>query len=60
MGSGMGRLILVIVAMVVVETAWALYCAVDNVNFFVFYGGLAAASVVFWVPGLSFKKTSSP
>jgi len=46
------RLLLTILVMAVAETAWALYCAETNADLALFYAGLVAASVVFFVPGL--------
>jgi amino acid permease len=49
----MERLFIVILVMVVVESTWAVLCAVTGVNLFLYFAGLIAASVVFWVPGLT-------
>jgi hypothetical protein len=49
----MFRMILVILAAAIAETAWALFCAETGVNLLVFYVVLVAASAVFWVPGLA-------
>lgn len=35
------------------EVAWALFCAETSANLGLFYVGLVAASVVFFVPGLA-------
>ncbi|MDA4133138.1 MAG: hypothetical protein OK454_08460 [Thaumarchaeota archaeon] len=50
----MERLYVVVVLLVLVESAWALFCfrlPQTPTYFFVFYAGLAAASAVFWIPG---------
>jgi amino acid permease len=47
------RLLTVILAMVVIESVWAIACAVTNANLFLFYGGMVVASAVFFVPGLT-------
>jgi len=47
------RLILVILALTVAETAWALFCAETSVNLILFYVVLLAASVVFFIPGIA-------
>jgi hypothetical protein len=49
-------MILVILAVAIAETAWALFCAATGVNLLVFYAVLVAASAVFWVPGLTEKR----
>jgi membrane protein implicated in regulation of membrane protease activity len=59
----MARMILVILAVAIAETAWALFSAATGVNLFLFYAVLVVASAVFWFPGLTKKrgprKTSS-
>jgi hypothetical protein len=50
------RMILVILAVAIAETAWALFCAATGVNLVVFYAALVAASAVFWVPGLAERR----
>jgi hypothetical protein len=52
----MARMILVILAAAIAETAWALFCATTGVNLLVFYAVLVAASAVFWIPGLTEKR----
>ena len=47
------RMILLILAVAIAETAWALFCAVTGVNLAVFYVVLVVASAVFWIPGLA-------
>jgi hypothetical protein len=54
------RLAAVILAMVVAETAWALYCAETSFNLLGFYVVLVLASVVFWIPGLTGRRDASP
>jgi hypothetical protein len=54
------RILLVILLMVVAETAWALYCAVTGVNLLLFYAVLVVSSAVFWAPGLEGKGMGSP
>ncbi|MDG6915589.1 MAG: hypothetical protein JRN58_07190 [Nitrososphaerota archaeon] len=53
------RLLAVIVVMAVLEVSWALACAVllpqTDSYLVVFYGGLVAASLVFFVPGVASK-----
>ncbi len=48
----MRRLLAVIILLTVVETGWALFCAETSVNLFLYFAGLVAASVVFWIPGV--------
>jgi hypothetical protein len=50
------RLVLVAVVFAAIETAWALCAGAYSVNFWVFYGVLAAASLVFFVPGVVEKQ----
>jgi hypothetical protein len=52
----MDRFILVILVMVVAETAWGLFCAETSVNLVPFYLVLAALSVVFFIPGITETK----
>jgi hypothetical protein len=52
----LNRLILVIAALAVAETAWALLCAETGANLLLFYGVLVAASAVLWIPGLTEKR----
>ena len=52
-GRPLDKLPLVIFAVAVAETAWALLCAYTGINIFVFYAVLVIASGVFWVPGLT-------
>jgi hypothetical protein len=54
----MDRMILVIVIMVVAETAWALFSAKTGMNLFVFYAVLVAVSAVFWLPDPAKKRTA--
>ena len=54
----MDRMIPVILVFAIAETAWALFSAETNVNLVLFYVVLLAASVVFFVPGLT-EKTSA-
>jgi hypothetical protein len=54
------KLVTVIVVMVVAETSWALYCAESGFNLLGFYLVLVVASAVFWIPGLSEKRASTP
>ena len=58
-----GRMIVVIIAMAIVEVAWALFCAKElpqtSAYLVLFYGGLAAASAVFFIPGLGRGPASS-
>jgi len=49
----MDRMLLVILILVVAETAWALLCAYTGINILVFYAVLVIASAVFWIPGLT-------
>lgn len=56
----MARIILVAVVMAVAETAWALFCAVAQVNLALFYAVLVAASTVFWIPGLAEPRQRPP
>ena len=49
----MDRMLLVILTLVVAETAWALLCAYTGINILVFYTVLVIASAVFWIPGLT-------
>lgn len=51
----MRRLYVLVIALAIAETAWALLCAEADVNIFLFYGVLVAASALFWVPGLAEK-----
>ena len=51
-GGPWGRLILVIIVMAAAETAWTLYAAATSVDLFLVYGVLAAASAIFFVPGI--------
>jgi hypothetical protein len=55
----MRRLILIVVALTVAETAWALFAEATGVNLFVFYAVLVLASALFWAPGLLQKKRTS-
>jgi hypothetical protein len=57
MASEMGRLILIVAAMAVLETAWALYSALAGINLLVFYVVLGVISFVFWIPGLAPRKS---
>jgi hypothetical protein len=50
------RMVPVILAVAIAETAWALFCAATNVNLFVFYAVLVVASGIFWVPGVAEKR----
>jgi len=52
----MARMILVILAAAIAETAWALFCAATGVNLLVFYAVLVGASAVFWVPGIAERR----
>jgi hypothetical protein len=52
----MDRMILVALVLAIAETAWALLCAATNANLGLFYVGLVAASVVFFIPGLAEKR----
>ena len=52
----MERMILVILIMVVAETAWALFSAETGLNLFVFYAVLVAVSAVFWLPDPAEKR----
>lgn len=47
------RLYLVILSLAVVETAWALVCALTSANLGLFYVGLVAASFVFFLPSVT-------
>jgi len=51
-------MLLVILILVVAETAWALLCAYTGINILVFYAVLVIASVVFWIPGLTETRAS--
>ena len=55
----MRRLYLLILVVAVAETAWALFSAETNVNLFLFYAGLVAASALFFVPKITDKSGSS-
>jgi hypothetical protein len=52
----MDRLFTTIFGLVVVESAWALFCAVAGVDLFLYFAGLIVASAAFWVPGLLEQK----
>ncbi|HUI00528.1 MAG TPA: hypothetical protein VLX56_02725 [Nitrososphaerales archaeon] len=52
----MRRLVLVAAVLAVLETAWALYAGAYQVNFWLFYGVLLGASLVFFVPGVVEKR----
>lgn len=52
----MERMFVVIVMLVVAETAWALFCAETGVNLLVFYAVLVAVSGVFWIPDRSERR----
>jgi len=52
-------MILVILALAVAETAWALFCAEMGVNLLVFYAVLVAVSAVFWIPDRAEKRVTS-
>ena len=56
----MARMYFVILALAIAETAWALLCAVTNLDLVLFYVGLVAASVVFFIHGNSEKGGSAP
>lgn len=47
------RLVITILVVTLAESAWALFCAETNADLGLFYVGLVAASVVFFVPGLA-------
>jgi len=51
---------LVILVLAIVETAWALLCAVSSLNLVLFYAGLVATSVVFFIPAIAEKAGSAP
>ncbi len=48
----MQRYLFVIAAMTVIEVAWTLLCELLAAELYVYYLGLVAASVVFFVPRL--------
>jgi hypothetical protein len=54
----MHRMILVIAALAVAETAWALLCAETGANLLLFYVVLVGASAVLWIPGLAEKRSA--
>jgi hypothetical protein len=54
----MDRMIPVILAAAIAETAWALFCAATGVNLLVFYVVLVVVSAVFWVPGVAGKRAT--
>jgi hypothetical protein len=56
----MDRMLLVILMLLVAETAWALLCAYTGINILVFYAVLVTASAVFWIPGLTERRAVSP
>ncbi len=49
----MERMYVVILVMIVVESAWALLCAVTDTNLFLYFAGLVVASVMFFIPGVA-------
>ena len=51
-------MILVILVTAIAETGWAILCAEASVNLALFYLGLVAASITFFVPGITGKKNS--
>jgi hypothetical protein len=51
---------LVILAMAVAETAWALYAAETSVSLLLFFAVLVAASAVFFLPGLVVVRDAPP
>lgn len=55
----MRRLLAVIIILTIAETGWALFSAETSVNLFLYFAGLVAASVVFWVPGIVQEPTSA-
>jgi hypothetical protein len=54
------RLLIVILVMVVAETAWTMFCAVTGANLLLYYAVLVTASAVFFVPGLTEKSGAAP
>ena len=46
----MKRAFLVILLLVVVESAWAIFCITTGVDLTVYYAGLIIASGVLWIP----------
>jgi hypothetical protein len=52
----MDRFSAVILVLVVVESSWAILCAVIGVDLFVYFAGLIAGSAMFWVPGVAEQK----
>ncbi len=56
--SLVSRMLLVILVLAVAESAWALLSAYTGLPLVLFYGVLAAASAVFFVPGLADKGSS--
>ncbi len=52
------RMNLAILVVTIAEVAWTLLCAVTGANLLLYYAGLVAASVVFFVPGLEGKGAS--
>jgi hypothetical protein len=55
-GAAMDRFSAVILVLVVVESSWAILCAVIGVDLFVYFAGLIAGSAMFWVPGVAEQK----
>jgi len=53
-------MLVLILVLAVVETAWALVCAYTGINILVFYAVLVVASAVFWVPGLTEGSGAAP
>ena len=54
------RVILVILVMVLAETAWTLFCAIAGTDLLLYYAVLVAASAVFFIPGLAEKRNGAP
>ncbi len=61
-GRPTARFVLVVLVMAVAETAWALYAAETeaSIDLLLFYAVLAAASAVFFVPGLTVTRAVAP
>jgi len=57
------RMFFVAILMAIAEVAWALFCAKElpqtSAYLVLFYGGLVGASLVFFIPGLGGKGSSS-
>jgi hypothetical protein len=59
-GRAMARTILVIVVLVIAETAWALFAAETGIDLLLFYAVLVGASAIFFVPGIAEMPRNAP